>query len=156
MYSYENAVCQRVKRLGAELDSFIQLLYATPCLYARDMLLYQLKAKMEEMLYLNDMICSRINQIMYSPDGLPQQSEHSQQNQRDLTLQGLAEFNGKDGNPAYVAVNGVVYDVTNNAAWAAATHFGLTAGKDLTGEFASCHAGQTILNKLKIVGKLIQ
>jgi membrane-associated progesterone receptor component len=69
-------------------------------------------------------------------------------------LQELSKFNGKDGNPAYVAVNGIVYDVTNNVAWAAATHFGLTAGKDLTSEFVSCHGDQPILSKLKVVGKL--
>jgi len=76
-------------------------------------------------------------------------------NQTTFTLQELSKFNGKGGNPAYVAVNGTVYDVTNNATWAAATHFGLTAGKDLTNEFASCHAGQPILSKLKVVGKLV-
>lgn len=76
-------------------------------------------------------------------------------NQKTYTLQELSKFDGKNGNPAYVAVNGNVYDVTNNAAWAAATHFGLIAGKDLTKEFASCHAGQTILSKLKLVGKLV-
>lgn len=72
-----------------------------------------------------------------------------------FTLQELSKFDGKGGNPAYVAVNGTVYDVTNNAAWAAATHFGLLAGKDLTNEFASCHASQPILSKLKEVGKLV-
>jgi predicted heme/steroid binding protein len=75
--------------------------------------------------------------------------------QTTFTLQELPKYDGKVGNPAYVAVNGIVYDVTNNAAWAAATHFGLTAGKDLTNEFASCHAGQPILSKLKVVGKLV-
>ncbi len=85
-----------------------------------------------------------------SPGELPQQNSD-----RDLTLQQLSKFNGKDGSPAYVAVNGIVYDVTNNAAWAAASHFGLTAGKDVTVEFASCHGVQPVLSKLKVIGKLV-
>lgn len=77
-------------------------------------------------------------------------------NERVFTQAELSRYNGKNGNPAYVAVNGVVYDVTNVASWAGATHFGLTAGTDVTSEFASCHAGQqSILNNLKIVGKLV-
>lgn len=79
-----------------------------------------------------------------------------QQNQLSITREQLAQFDGKNGNPAYVAVNGIVYDVTDNAAWSAATHFGLTAGQDLTQEFASCHAAeQWILSTLKPVGRLI-
>jgi predicted heme/steroid binding protein len=78
-------------------------------------------------------------------------------NQQTLTREQLAQFNGKNGKPAYVAVRGIVYDVTNNAAWSAASHFGLTAGKDLTQEFASCHAAeQWILNTLTPVGRLIE
>lgn len=73
---------------------------------------------------------------------------------RLFTLEELSRYNGKDGNPAYVAVNGIVYDVTGNAAWGGATHFGLTAGTDVTSQFASCHAGQPILSKLKVVGKM--
>lgn len=73
---------------------------------------------------------------------------------RVFTLEELAQYNGKNGNPAYIAINGVIYDVTNNAAWAAASHFGLSAGNDLTNAFASCHAGSNILNKLPIVGNL--
>lgn len=66
----------------------------------------------------------------------------------------LAQYNGRNGNRAYVAVNGVVYDVTNNAAWAAATHFGLKAGEDLTNQFAGCHQGQSsILQNLMVVGR---
>lgn len=73
---------------------------------------------------------------------------------RLFTLEELSSYNGRNGNPAYVAVNGVVYDVTNIAAWGGATHFGLTAGTDVTSQFTSCHAGQPILSKLKVVGKM--
>lgn len=74
---------------------------------------------------------------------------------RTFTREQLATFTGRNGNPAYVAVNGTVYDVTNNKAWSAASHFGLPAGKDLTAEFASCHAAQQwILTTLRPVGRL--
>lgn len=72
-----------------------------------------------------------------------------------FTLEELKKYNGKDGNLAYVAVNGVVYDVTNVAAWAAATHFGLSAGNDLTNQFASCHASTDILSTLPKAGNLM-
>lgn len=71
-----------------------------------------------------------------------------------FTICELSKHDGMSGNPAYVAVNGIVYDVTNNPVWAAATHFGLKAGKDVTTAFASCHANQAILSKLKPVGRL--
>lgn len=152
MDCYESAICRQIKTLLSESKNYANLLYSAPCIYSRNMLLYQLRDKMNTISYLSWMISSQVNQIQVGPMELPPQSQH---NQRDLTLQELAKYNGKDGNPAYVAVNGTVYDVTNNAAWAAASHFGLTAGKDLTNEFASCHKGQPILSKLKAVGKLI-
>ena len=74
-----------------------------------------------------------------------------------FTRELLMQYTGMNGMPAYVAVNGVVYDVTNNAAWSLATHFGLRAGRDLTAEFASCHQGQQwILAQLKAIGRLVQ
>ncbi|PYZ97484.1 cytochrome b5 [Alteribacter lacisalsi] len=78
-------------------------------------------------------------------------------NSRTFTEAELAGYDGKNGRAAYVAVNGIVYDVTNNRTWAAATHFGLAAGKDHTAAFASCHAGQeAILAQLPVVGRLVQ
>ena len=86
----------------------------------------------------------------------PVAGTHPAQANQTFTKAELAKYNGKSGMPAYVAVNGTVYDVTNNAAWGAATHFGLAAGNDLTAQFASCHTGQPILQKLPVVGKMIQ
>ncbi|MDD4503508.1 MAG: cytochrome b5 domain-containing protein [Clostridiaceae bacterium] len=145
MIESRREVCQRMKRITLESEKDIKLLFMMPCIYTRNSVLYQLSAKIIELEGLCNQLIKQENL----------NEKQVQPRQRDFTLEELSKYTGKDGNPAYVAVNGVVYDVTNNAAWAAATHFGLTAGKDLTGEFASCHAGQTVLSELTVVGKLI-
>lgn len=61
-------------------------------------------------------------------------SEETQTETIELTIEELAEFNGKDGKAAYVAVDGIIYDVTNSAAWKNGDHNGFEAGKDLTAE----------------------
>lgn len=75
--------------------------------------------------------------------------------QQSFTLEELLKYDGKGDNPAYIAVNGVVYDVTYEAAWGGATHMGLKAGQDLTSDFKSCHDNEDILKRLKVVGKLV-
>jgi len=53
--------------------------------------------------------------------------------ERRFTLEELAQFDGKDGRPAYFAVDGVVYDGTNSRLWRNGTHVRLhEAGGDLT------------------------
>ncbi|MBB6218615.1 putative heme/steroid binding protein [Anaerosolibacter carboniphilus] len=74
--------------------------------------------------------------------------------QKEFTLSELAIYDGSGGNPAYVAVNDIVYDVGNEATWGGGTHFGLYAGKDLTTQFKGCHGMESILNKLPKVGIL--
>jgi predicted heme/steroid binding protein len=74
--------------------------------------------------------------------------------QKQFTLAELAEFDGSGGKPAYVAVDGIVYDMSVNGAWGGGTHFGLYAGRDLTAQFGGCHSGSTILEKLPKVGVL--
>ncbi len=55
---------------------------------------------------------------------------------RTFTTEELASFNGQNGQPAYVAVDGVVYDVTGSPNWPGGTHtkcpLGASAGKDLS------------------------
>ncbi|WP_243110048.1 cytochrome b5 domain-containing protein [Clostridium sp. E02] len=97
-----------------------------------------------------DMNVNQLNGDTETPEEEPSEEEEPP---RYFTLTELAQYNGKDGNPAYVAVNGVVYNVSNNRLWSGGSHFwGLTAGKDLTTEFAACHPGAMVLNVLPIVG----
>ncbi|MFH1150947.1 MAG: cytochrome b5 domain-containing protein [Actinomycetota bacterium] len=53
-----------------------------------------------------------------------------------FTATELATFNGQNGQPAYVAVDGVVYDVTDSSFWPSGSHsscnLGAMAGKDLS------------------------
>lgn len=66
----------------------------------------------------------------------------------------LAKFDGQDGQPAYVAVDGVVYDVSNVEAWQGGKHHGNLAGQELTSviDGQSPH-GRKVLAKLPVVGK---
>lgn len=69
-----------------------------------------------------------------------------------FTSEELAHYDGSGGKPAYVAVGGVVYDVSLAPAWGGGTHFSLYAGRDLTMQFAHCHGKMEILSKLPVVG----
>lgn len=74
---------------------------------------------------------------------------------KTFTLEELAKYDGQNGNPAYVAVDGVVYDVSNAKNWNKGVHKnGVTAGKDLTNRIGSSPHGKSVLSKLPIVGKL--
>ncbi len=72
-----------------------------------------------------------------------------------FTLAELAKYDGKNGNPAYIAVGGVVYDVTDVREWRNGGHKGFQAGQDLTDAFKnqSPH-GASILKGLPVVGTL--
>lgn len=75
--------------------------------------------------------------------------------QKQFTIEELANYDGSGGKPAYVAVDGIVYDVSLEATWGGGTHFGLKAGRDLTQQFKSCHGMAQILSKLPKVGILV-
>lgn len=71
--------------------------------------------------------------------------------ERILTLRELTQHDGQGGDPAYIAINGVVYDVTNVQLLKDGRHHGVTAGNDVSDLFVH---NQAILNRLQIVGKL--
>ena len=69
------------------------------------------------------------------------------------TLSELGAFDGKNGNMAYIAVNSIIYDVTNE--WNNGEHEGCFAGNDLTSQFERSPHSQSILDNLDIIGELL-
>lgn len=94
--------------------------------------------------------------LSQQPESATNQEENAVSNgERVFTLEELATYNGSNEQPAYVAVNGIVYDVSSEKRWGGGNHFSLLAGKDLSMYFNGCHGGsQQILAKLPKVGVL--
>ena len=75
---------------------------------------------------------------------------------RSFTLAELAVFDGHSGTTAYIAVNGIVYDVTDVAEWTNGWHKGMhLAGTDATAAFADSPHSSAFLGQLDIVGTLL-
>ena len=71
----------------------------------------------------------------------------------------LAQFDGKDGRPAYVAVDGVVYDVSGSSKWPEGMHtscnLGAMAGQDLSDVLAQAPPRmRTLMEAMPVVGSL--
>ncbi|MBP1755225.1 MAG: Cytochrome b5-like Heme/Steroid binding domain protein [Firmicutes bacterium] len=74
---------------------------------------------------------------------------------KTFTIDELKTYDGQNGNPAYVAVDGIVYDVTDADGWNNGKHKnGIVAGVDLTSKLAESPHGAKVLNDLPVVGKL--
>lgn len=75
---------------------------------------------------------------------------------KTFTLSELKKYNGQNGNPAYVAVDGNVYNVSSSPSWKGGKHNGFEAGNDLTKEIknASPH-GTAVMKKYPVVGKFV-
>ena len=84
----------------------------------------------------------------YSRDTLAQ----TNQNLKVFTKAELQKYDGQNGRPAYVAVNGKVYDVTNSPAWKGGKHKGNFAGTDLTAAIKNAPHGEAVLKNLTVVG----
>lgn len=67
----------------------------------------------------------------------------------------LAQFDGKDGKPVYIAHQGKVYDVSNSKLWKTGTHMRRhPAGKDLTPDIQAAPHGPEMLERFPQVGVL--
>lgn len=84
-------------------------------------------------------------------------SDKSSSTEKTFTLEDLKKYDGQNGNPAYVAVNGNVYDVTNAKKWKNGKHVsGVVAGVDLTNTIGNSPHGTSVLKDVPIVGTLRQ
>lgn len=73
----------------------------------------------------------------------------------DLSRAELAQFDGKEGRPAYFAYQGVIYDATNSPRWKNGTHMGRhQAGCDLTEVLGQAPHGEDKVLVMPKVGKL--
>lgn len=143
-------VRNQVSVVLGNMQYLIRLLYATQYDQTRYLALNDLWHQVKSLAFLTRLL----DHTPGAPAAAPALTQPTEL--RAITQQELSSATGRAGNPAYVAVNGTVYDVTNHAGWSLGTHFGLPAGRDLTAEFASCHAGQQwILPTLNPVGRLV-
>lgn len=63
----------------------------------------------------------------------------------------LAKYDGKNGHKAYVALDNLVYDVTNVPEWKGGSHYkGMVAGTDLTPNIQYSPHGPSIVRSLKL------
>ena len=76
--------------------------------------------------------------------------------EKKFALEELAKYDGRNGNPAYIAHNGKVYDVTDSSFWMDGDHLGAhQAGKDLTMEIDIAPHGPENLDRVKLIGVLV-
>ena len=73
----------------------------------------------------------------------------------EITGANLSRFDGSGGKPAYVAAEGVIYDVTESGKWKDGRHFGKhAAGADLTSALDGAPHEAEVLERFPRVGKI--
>ena len=78
-----------------------------------------------------------------------------------FTVDDLARFDGMDGRAAYVAVDGVVYDVSDSRMWPEGKHsacgLGAVAGRDLSEVLEKAPSNmRALIEQMPAVGRLTQ
>ncbi|MDH5483157.1 MAG: cytochrome B5 [Candidatus Bathyarchaeota archaeon] len=74
---------------------------------------------------------------------------------KEFTEKELAQYDGKNGNPVYVAYKGKVYDVSSSFLWKDGTHQVFhSGGVDLTDALEQAPHGGDVLEKFPVIGIL--
>jgi predicted heme/steroid binding protein len=73
-----------------------------------------------------------------------------------FTKEEVAQYDGKNGNPAYVGYKGKVYDVSSSFLWKDGKHqIFHSAGLDLTKALEQAPHGGDVIEKFPVVGILL-
>ncbi|MCF7927133.1 MAG: hypothetical protein K9L74_06135 [Candidatus Izimaplasma sp.] len=101
--------------------------------------------------------CSNDTGLLVDDDPIKTDNQTDEQsNILQLTIEELAVYDGTDGNPAYIAVDDVIYDVTGSNRWSDGTHNGFTAGQDLTEQINTISPhGTSVLDGIPVVGEIV-
>jgi predicted heme/steroid binding protein len=90
------------------------------------------------------------------PEPEPVVEEEPEPEQENLlpifNKESLSEFDGRDGRSAYIAIDGVVYDVTNSPRWPNGNHNGFQAGQDLSRQIPRDHRNDMRYERFPVVG----
>jgi predicted heme/steroid binding protein/uncharacterized membrane protein len=74
---------------------------------------------------------------------------------KEFTSEELLGFNGKDGNPTYIAFQGKVYDVSKSRLWPKGLHMNRHAsGKELSADISAAPHGTEVFERYPQVGLL--
>lgn len=93
--------------------------------------------------------------VIHTASPLPETtSSMSTATGKTFTRNELAKYNGQNGQPAYVAFKGIVYDVSNVPQWAGGMHHGEQAGTDVTNDISRSPHGEKVFADLPKVGTL--
>lgn len=72
-----------------------------------------------------------------------------------MTREELARYDGRNGQPAYVAVNNVIYDVSASGMWQDGNHVDQhQAGQDLTEDLKRAPHVRKVVERFPSVGRL--
>jgi len=75
---------------------------------------------------------------------------------KDMSMEVLSSFTGKDGSPAYFAYQGMIYNASGSKLWRKGLHVGKhQAGFDLTDVLKLAPHGEDRVFRLPVVGKLL-
>jgi predicted heme/steroid binding protein len=74
----------------------------------------------------------------------------------EITRAQLALRNGQDKPEIWIALNGVVYDVTSSRLWRNGKHYEHWAGQDLTPELKDAPHTDKVFDKFKAIGRLVK